>query len=174
MGLLYFMLISLGIAFLCLTQAAWSDYEEKKEAEERRIAALQNQVKEDLEKIIKYSERFGDMFYKSLMDFANKMEKLCDDDIKSDLKPYDIYNIQRLHNQFSGLGTMFGRIVIDKNLEPRFMVSEPSTIPSRADIQLEAALTVEEVKELAHKCNRIKMEVNIEKFRKDKVNKALN
>ena len=147
--------------------------DEKKE-KERRIAALQNQVKEDLEEVVRYSSVFGDIFYKSLMDFANKMEKLCDDDIKSDLKPYDIYNIQRLHNQFSGLGRMFGRIVINKNLEPRFMVSELSTIPSRADIQLEAALTVEEVKELAHKCNKIKMDVDVERFRKDKVNKALN
>ena len=95
------------------------------------------------------------------------------DDVKRDLKPYDVYNTKRLHNQFSGLGTMLGRIVINKNLEPRFIVSAPSTIPSRADIQLEAALTIEEVKELANKCLRIKMDADIEKFRKDKVNKAI-
>jgi hypothetical protein len=148
--------------------------EDKKDAEKRRINRLQNDVKEDLEEITEYADRFGDDFSKSLISFADKMENLTKDDIKRDLKPYDIYNTQRLHNQFSGLGTMLGRIVINKNLEPRFMVSPPSTIPSRADIQLEAALTIEEVKELANKCLRIKMDADIEKFRKDKVNKAIN
>jgi hypothetical protein len=152
----------------------FSDRMDKENVERRRINGIQNDVKEELEEITEYADRFGDDFSKSLISFADKMENLTKDDIKRDLKPYDIYNTQRLHNQFSGLGTMLGRIVINKNLEPRFMVSPPSTIPSRADIQLEAALTIEEVKELANKCLRIKMDADIEKFRKDKVNKAIN
>jgi hypothetical protein len=152
----------------------FSDRMDKENVERRRINGIQNDVKEELEEITEYADRFGDDFNKSLMDFANKMENLTKDDVKRDLKPYDVYNTKRLHNQFSGLGTMLGRIVINKNLEPRFMVSAPSTIPSRADIQLEAALTIEEVKELANKCLRIKMDADIEKFRKDKVNKAIN
>jgi hypothetical protein len=152
----------------------FSDRMDKENVERRRINGIQNDVKEELEEITEYAYRFGDDFSKSLISFADKMENLTKDDIKRDLKPYDIYNTQRLHNQFSGLGTMLGRIVINKNLEPRFMVSPPSTIPSRADIQLEAALTIEEVKELANKCLRIKMDADIEKFRKDKVNKAIN
>ena len=174
MGVLYFLLISLGIAFLCLAQLVLSDRNEKKEAEERRIADLQNDVKEELDGITEYADRFGDKFYDSLMDFASKMEKLCLDDVKVDLKPYDTYNIKRLQESFSSLGKFLGRIVINKNLEPRFMVSAPSTIPSRADIQLEAALTIDEVKELADKCRKIKMDVDIEAFRKDKVRKAIN
>ena len=174
MGVLYFLLISLGIAFLCLAQSVLSDRNEKKEAEERRIADLQNDVKEELDGITEYADRFGDKFYDSLMDFASKMEKLCLDDVKVDLKPYDTYNIKRLQESFSPLGKLLGRIVINKNLEPRFMVSAPSTIPSRADIQLEAALTIDEVKELADKCRKIKMDVDIEAFRKDKVRKAIN
>ena len=174
MGVLYFLLISLGIAFLCFAQSVLSDRNEKKEAEERRIADLQNDVKEELDGITEYADRFGDKFYDSLMDFASKMEKLCLDDVKVDLKPYDTYNIKRLQESFSPLGKLLGRIVINKNLEPRFMVSAPSTIPSRADIQLEAALTIDEVKELADKCRKIKMDVDIEAFRKDKVRKAIN
>ena len=161
----------LGLFFSALI---FSDRMDKKDVKRRRINGIQNDVKKDLEEITEYANRFGDDYNKSLMDFANKMENLTKDDIKRDLKPYDIYNTQRLHNQLSGLGTMLGRIVINKNLEPRFMVSAPSTIPSRADIQLEAALTIEEVKELANKCLRIKMDADIEKFRKDKVNKAIN
>lgn len=174
MGVLYFLLISLGIALLCLAQAELSVRNEKKEAEERRIASLQNDVKEELDGITEYADRFGDKFYDSLMDFASKMEKLYLDDVKVDLKPYDIYNAKLLQESFSSLGKLLGRIVINKNLEPRFMVSAPSTIPSRADIQLEAALTIDEVKELADKCRKIKMDVDIEAFRKDKVRKAIN
>jgi hypothetical protein len=174
MGVLYFLLISLGIAFLCLAQSVLSDRIEKKEAEERRIADLQNDVKEELDGITEYADRFGDKFYDSLMDFASKMEKLCLDDVKVDLKPYDTYNIKRLREPFSPLGKLLGRMVINKNLEPRFMVSAPSTIPSRADIQLEAALTIDEVKKLADKCRKIKMDIDIEAFRKDKVRKAIN
>ncbi len=174
MGVLYILLISLGIVFLCLAQSVLSDRNEKKEAEERRIADLQNDVKEELDGITEYADRFGDKFYDSLMDFASKMEKLSLDDVKVDLKPYDIYNIKYLQESFSPLGKLLGRIVINKNLEPRFMVSAPSTIPSRADIQLEAALTIDEVKELADKCRKIKMDVDIEAFRKDKVRKAIN
>ena len=171
MELLYFILITLGIALAVLSVLAWSDRNEKKEAEERRIANLQNDVKEELDGITKYADRFGDKFYDSLMDFANKMEKLSLDDVKADLKPYDTYNVKPLQ---SLVGKLLGRIVINKNLEPRFMVSAPSTIPSRADIQFEAALTIDEVKELADKCRKIKMDVDIETFRKDKVRKAIN
>ena len=174
MGVLYFLLISLCIILLYIAQTVLSDRNEKKEAEERRIADLQNDVKEELDGITEYADRFGDKFYDSLMDFASKMEKLCLDDVKVDLKPYDTYNIKRLQESFSPLGKLLGRIVINKNLEPRFMVSAPSTIPSRADIQLEAALTIDEVKELADKCRKIKMDVDIEAFRKDKVRKAIN
>ena len=145
MEFLYFMLIALGISLAALSIQAWSDHVEEKEAEERRIADLQNDVKEELDGITEYADRFGDKFYDSLMDFASKMEKLCLDDVKVDLKPYDTYNIKRLQESFSPLGKLLGRIVINKNLEPRFMVSAPSTIPSRADIQLEAALTIDEL-----------------------------
>lgn len=171
--MVFFILIFTMLS-LFFSALIFSDRMDKEDVKRRRINGIQNDVKEELEEITEYADRFGEDFNKSLMDFANKMENLTKDDVKRDLKPYDVYNTKRLHNQFSGLGTMLGRIVINKNLEPRFMVSAPSTIPSRADIQLEAALTIEEVKELANKCLRIKMDADIEKFRKDKVNKAIN
>lgn len=171
--MVFFILIFTMLS-LFFSALIFSDRMDKEDVKRRRINGIQNDVKEELEEITEYADRFGEDFNKSLMDFANKMENLTKDDVKRDLKPYDVYNTKRLHNQFSGLGTMLGRIVINKNLEPRFMVSAPSTIPSRADIQLEAALTIEEVKELANKCLRIKMDADIEKFRKDKVSKAIN
>ena len=66
-----------------------------------------------------------------------------------------------------------GRIVIDKNLVPKFMASGQSNIPSQCDIELEVALTSDGVRELAEKCRKLKMDSDIEKFRKDKVKKEL-
>lgn len=167
-------LITFLIIIAVITLLQFIEQNAKKEAEEIRIANLQHDVKDELNEITEYADRFGDKFYDSLMDFVSKMEKLSLDDVKVDLKPYDTYNVKHLQESFSPLGELLGRIVINKNLEPRFMVSAPSTIPSIADIQLEAALTIDEVKELADKCRKIKMDIDIEAFRKDKVRKAIN
>lgn len=149
------------------------DRQAKKDTEKERIARIQKHVKEDLEAITRYATRHGDTFYDALMDFADKMEKLSDGDVKADLKPYDVYNVKRL-SEYLTMGKLLGRIVINKNLEPRFMTSLPLTDAEVADIELEAALTIDEVKELADKCRKIKMDVDIESFRKDKVRKAIN
>lgn len=149
------------------------DRQAKKDTENERIIRIQKHVKEDLEAITRYSTRYGDKFYDVLMDFADKMEKLSDGDVKADLKPYDVYNVKSL-SEYLKMGKLLGRIVINKNLEPKFMTSFPSTDAEVADIELEAALTIGEVKELADKCRKIKMDVDIESFRKEKVKKAIN
>lgn len=146
----------------------------KKDTEKERIIKIQRHVKGDLETITRYATRYGDKFYDALMDFANKMEKLSDSDVRADLKPYDVYNMKSLSEHLKSMGKLLGRIVIDKNFEPRFMTSYLSTNTEEADIELEAALTIGEVKELAEKCRKIKMEVDIEAYRKEKVKKALN
>ena len=145
----------------------------KKDTEKERIISIQRHIKEDLEEIPRYATRYGDKFYDVLMDFANKMEKLSDSDVRADLKPYDVYNMKNLSEYLKSMGKLLGRIVINKNLEPRFMTSYLSTNTEEADIELEAALTIGEVKELAEKCRKIKMDVDIEAFRKEKVKKAL-
>jgi hypothetical protein len=150
------------------------DRQAKKDTENERIISIQRHIKEDLETIPIYATRYGDKFYDALMDFANKMEKLSDSDVRADLKPYDVYNMKTLSEYLKSMGKLLGRIVIDKNLEPRFMTSYLSTNTEEADIELEAALTIGEVKELAEKCRKIKMEVDIETYRKEKVKKALN
>lgn len=149
------------------------DRQAKKDTEKERIIRIQRYIKEDLEAITRYSTRYGDTFYDTLMDFADKMEKLSDGDVKADLKPYDVYNVKSL-SEYLKMGKLLGRIVINKNLEPRFMTSFPSADAEVADIELEAALTIGEVKELADKCRKIKMDVDIESFRKEKVKKAIN
>ena len=146
----------------------------KKDAENERITKIQNGVKDDLETITRYATRYGDKFYDALMDFADKMEKLSESDVREDLKPYDVYNVKSLNEYVKGVSRLLGRIVINKNLEPRFMTSYVSSDAEETDIELEAALTIDEVKKLAEKCRKIKMEVDIESYRKDKVKKAIN
>jgi hypothetical protein len=167
LSLLVFLIILVSLSFYL------GDRQAKKDTEKERIARIQKYVKEDLEAITRYSTRYGDTFYDTLMDFADKMEKLSDGDVKADLKPYDVYNVKRL-SEYLTMGKLLGRIVVNKNLEPRFMTSFPSTNAEVADIELEAALTIGEVKELADKCRKIKMDVDIESFRKEKVKKAIN
>lgn len=150
------------------------DRRAKKNTEKERIIKIQKHIKEDLETIPRYATRYGDKFYDVLMDFANKMEKLSDSDVRADLKPYDVYNMKNLSEYLKSMGKLLGRIVINKNLEPRFMTSYLSKNTEEADIELEAALTIGEVKELAEKCRKIKMDVDVEAFRKDKVKKAIN
>ena len=166
LSLLVFLIILVSLYFYLGSR-------QEKQAKKERITRIQKHVKEDLEAITRYATRYGDTFYDTLMDFADKMEKLSDGDVKADLKPYDVYNVKRL-SEYLTMGKLLGRIVVNKNLEPRFMTSLPSTDAEVADIELEAALTIGEVKELADKCRKIKMDVDIESFRKEKVKKAIN
>jgi uncharacterized protein YpmB len=167
LSLLVLLIILVSVSFYLGNRQA------EKDAEKERIDKIQKGVKDDLETISRYATRYGDKFYDVLMDFANKMEKLSDSDVMADLKPYDVYNMKSLNEYVKGVSRLLGRIVINKNLEPRFMTSYLSTNTEDADIELEAALTIGEVKELAEKCRKIKMDVDIEAFRKDKVKKAL-
>ena len=175
MGINTFVMLSLLVLLIIVVSLSFylGDRQAKKDTEKERIARIQRHVKEDLEAITRYATRYGDTFYETLMDFADKMEKLSDGDVKADLKPYDVYNVKSL-SEYLKMGKLLGRIVINKNLEPRFMTSLPLTDAEVADIELEAALTIGEVKELADKCRKIKMDVDIESFRKEKVKKAIN
>lgn len=150
------------------------DKKEEKDREDReRLFSIQRRVDEGIEELIEHADRYGDKLYISLTDFADKMAKLCESDIKKDLKPYDIYNSSLLvSNRIIGIGV--GRIVINKNLEPRFMLIHPSLNQSEADIELEAALTIDEVKRLANWCKNIKMNHDIDKFRQNKVQNIIS
>lgn len=170
MGFFIFLLCG----FCIVTAIALLEYQDEKMDKEVRKNHIQGRITEDFEDIIDLAPRFGNEYYESLMDFAKKMDKMVS--LKSDLKPYDAYYHKRLYeNKASHMASKFlGRIVIDKNLVPKFMASGQSNIPSRCDIELEVALTSDGVRELAEKCRKLKMNSDIENFRKDKVRKALD
>ena len=67
-----------------------------------------------------------------------------------------------------------GRIVIDKNLNPKFLVNPISLNREEADIQLEVALPTDEVRLIAEKCKNIKMDADIDMYRKCKVKEVID
>ena len=168
-------MIILGLVMIVALSEYMDDKQAEKEQKEAEIERIKNCVIEDFKELEDYTDNYGIEFYTSLIDFAKKMEKLCEPNIKCDLHPYDTYNISKIIDNKTFKGhSLLGRIVIDKALTPKFMMSCQSTIPSICDIQLEAALTANEVKELAEKCRKIKMDKDIETYRKNKVREAIN
>lgn len=167
------------IVFLILVALVSTQYylgvlDEKKEAKENERRCIQDQVLGKFEEVICESERFGNDYHESLLNFANMMEKLMNADVQSDLKPYDIYGTSNICKSKSPLGRFLGRIVINRFLEPKFMLTAPSKIPEICDTQLEVAMSMSEVREFAEKCRNIRMNTEIETFRKNKVKEAIN
>lgn len=170
--------IFIGVLFvisvcICITQIM-DDKAKEKENRLAEIERIKSHVANEFEYMLDMAEICGDKYYKSLIDFADKMDKLSQ--LQSDLKPYDKYCFKKLYeNTASHMASKFiGRIVIDKDLVPKFMLTAPSNMSSQLDIELKAALTSEDVRGFANKCRKAKMDADIEKFRKDKVTKALN
>jgi hypothetical protein len=174
MATFVFLLMGLCIVLAVCLMEYIDDKDREKNNRLAEIKNIQRRITEDFEDIIDLAPRYGNEYYDSLMDFANKMEKILT--IKEDLKPYDAYFHKKLYeDKKTHMGSKFiGRIVIDKNIVPRFMVTPQSTIPSQCDIELEVALTSDGVRQLAENCRRTKMEADMEEYRKDKVKKILN
>ena len=168
-NLIVFLSVS-AIIIASVLLAEWDERQEKKECEVRRIKNIQKYVIQGFKDIEDDADRFGNDFSTSLLEFADKMDKMSSLKVRNDLRPYDIYNVKKLSNSASTHA--LGRIVVDKNRIPKFMATAPNEYTR--DIELEVALTSDEVKELADKCRKIAMDKEIEKFRKDKVNKLIN
>ena len=170
------MVILLLIFFAVLIVAFLLDHineiESEKEEKKRRIEAIQSYVISSFDELLEDAEDCGEDYYASLNDFADKMEKLSAKDIKDDLRPYDIYNVKMLSNNMRSHS--LGRIVIDKNLMPKFMLTPPSLYRDKCDIELDVAYTSSKVKELADKCRKVKMGIDIERFRKNKVKEIID
>ena len=125
---------------------------------------LKKRVTNGFKKIEESSRIYGKEYSACLRDYAYKMNKLESEEVKKYLKPYDTYSVKYFHK-------FLGRIIIDKNLVPRFMVTNISSsdIIKDTDFQLSFALTSDEVMKLAEKCDKIFMEKNDEIHRKNKV-----
>lgn len=173
MGILFLLIFGLCVCFCVCIMEYIDDKQAEKHNKLVEIERIQSRVLEDFGDVASLAFRYGNEYYNSLTDFANKMDKLLE--VKDDLKPYDVYYHNRLYEESKGVRSRFiGRIVIDKNLVPKFMVTAQSTIPSQLDIELEVALTSDKVREFAEKCRGAKMNADIEAYRKDKIRNILN
>jgi hypothetical protein len=167
MELLYFILIVLGISLAALSIQAWSDHVEEKEEKEKNIKRLQQDIKREYESIEHAANVFGDEYAAKLTEFADKMDKITsNDDIKRDLKPYDMMGRENLCKT----KRKWGMIIIDKNLSPKFVATYlTSGSDIGKDVELGAALDSKGVRELAEKCRKAKLDYDIEKYRKKKI-----
>lgn len=172
MGIVVFFLMTTVIIIMICLMGEWEVHQEKAEEEKRYIEHIKKYVLEGYNEILDDARSFGNEFYASLNDFATKMDKLSSEEAKADLKPYDIYNITCLYTHFRC--HIVGRIVINKNLVPKFMAVAPSLNRKEEDIQLEAAYSSDDVRKLAETCRNIKMNIDIENYRKEKVKKVIN
>lgn len=170
MGILYFMLIALSVILAAISVQAWSDHVEEKEEKEKNIKRLQQDIKREYESIERTANVFGDEYAAKLLEFADKMDKISSsEDIKRDLKPYDMMGRENLCK----MKRKWGMIIIDKNLNPKFISSYPQASEKHKDFELEAALDSKGVRELAEKCRKVKLDYDIEKYRKHKIEKFI-
>ena len=169
---IFFIILGIILVVLVFLQYYLSERDEKRQKAKDTINSIQSEILFDLKEFEEMADMQGEKYYNDLMAFAKQMEKLKDIEIRKDLKPYDVFGRKSIGKKYGR--KLFARIVIDKNLEPKFLATPHSTIPERADIQLEASLNVDQVKALAEKCRKIKMESEMENFRLKKVNEAIN
>ena len=167
MGIFIIFIITTFIIALLLE--AFDDKQAEKDNEKAKIERIKNSVKKCYEEVKNTSKHWGDEYSESLLKIANNMDKLSSDEIKDDLKPYDIVYSQPL-NKYKRLD---GLIILDKNLKPKFLTEE-IWIKEHRDIMLEEALDADGVRALAEECKNIKFEADTEKFRKDKISEFLN
>lgn len=164
-----FIIFVITIFLLALLLEAFDDKQKEKDNEKAKIERIKNSVKKCYEEVKRTSKHWGDEYSESLLKIANNMDKLSSDEIKDDLKPYDIVYSQPL-NKYKRLD---GLIILDKNLKPKFLTDE-IWIKEHRDIMLEDALDADGVRALAEECKNIKFEADTEKFRKDKISEFLN
>ena len=146
------------------------EHYEKEREKLVKIERIKSYVLTGFEEIEEDADRYGNDYSESLLNFADKMDKMSSLEVRKDLRPYDIYNVKLLSEKTSS--RTLGKIVIDKDLVPRFMATALND--NDRDIQLSVALTSSEVRELANKCKKARMYKEIETYRKDKVNKVIN
>lgn len=165
--MIIFLLIVFVIVLVSILLTAIEDHMVEKERKNDRIEYLKKEVTSEFESIERTSTVFGEEYATKLLEFANKMDKISsNDDIKDDLKPYDRMGRENICRS----KRHWGIITIDKNLKPKFMCSYFNGVDdAEKDIELEAALDSDGVRALAEKCKKTKLDCDIEKFRKHKI-----
>jgi len=139
--------------------------------EKERMQHLKRHVKREYESVERTAYSEGDEFSVTLLEFADKMDKISsNEELKEKIKPYDAFGAKRL----CGVDGPYGEIIIDKNLNPKFIVGcLIGNNNAETDAELEAALDANGVRKLALECRKIKFDFGIEKHRKQKIEELI-
>jgi hypothetical protein len=176
------LLLFLGLFIFCLLQLVIDDKQEEKEEKEekeRKLELIKDRVREGYKDLKSSSKYWGVEYSESLLAIAESMDKLSSNEIKDDLKPYDVV-INKDLNKVQ-LQRMKGIVILDKNLKPKFFTDEGIDVIGEElydtkdiDIKLDTALDANGVRKLAEECKNIEFAADTEKFRKDKISEFLN
>lgn len=140
--------------------------------EKERRQYLKRRVKSKYESVEQMAYAEGNGFSVTLLEFADKMDKISsNEELKEKVKPYDTFGAKSL----CGVGRPYGEIIIDKGLNPKFIVAcLIGRNNEEMDTELEAALDASGVRKLALECRKIRFDFGIEEHRKQKIEKSLN
>lgn len=134
------------------------------------ILAHKQKVQNGYDSLKRRLKNHGDAFYDTLMSVASKMDKLTEDDLKGKLKAYDTFACEY---QSGRKKIIYGYIVVDKFLTPRFLADESFKMEDGVDIQLAAALDSCGIKALVKEFQDTKFNTDLEKYRYDTLVKAI-
>lgn len=174
-----FIIFVITIFLLALLSEAFDDKQAEKEEKDRKLELIKDRVREGYKDLKSSSKHWGVEYSESLLAIAESMDKLSSNEIKDDLKPYDVV-INKDLNKVQ-LQRIKGIVILDKNLKPKFFTDEGIDVIGEElydtkdiDIKLDTALDANGVRKLAEECKNIEFAADTEKFRKDKISEFLN
>lgn len=170
-----FLLTFLVILLIAGISIYIEESEEKRsirEQQERKISRIKDNIKDEFDYLEKASQwQYGEII-PGLERYADRMKKiLSDESILKNLKPYDEFYRTNIKKNSTLHGTF--KIVIDKNLVPKFSPDRGSYDKQERDIELEACMNINELEEFIKKCKRLVIDKEIEDHRKKKVEDKL-
>jgi hypothetical protein len=164
MGLLVFLLIG----FFIVTSISWLDYNDetnrKKREKENHISWVKSRITGEFDLLIEYPTKES---IEGLEHYLDKLKKIAtDSSFTKHIKPYDELYAGSI-NRRSALHDRF-KIMIDKNLTPKFAPDVYYTFENKKDMdyELEACMDANELEKFIDRCKMALMNKEIEAHRK--------
>ena len=161
------LVILLIVAFIAVS-ISWLDYNEetsrKKREKENHISWVKDRIKGEFEPLIEYPSKEE---IEGLEHYLEKLKKIStDSSFTKHLKPYDEFYAGSI-NRCSALHDRF-KIMIDKNLTPKFAPDVYYTFEDKKDMdyELEECMDAKELEKFIDRCKMSLMNKEIEAHRK--------
>ena len=168
MGIFLLVIFLLCIFYLILS--ACDEEQRKKENKEYKKNLAKNNIAHEFESISN-CVIFDEYIIPNLESYLRCLDKIkTDENIAEHIKPYDEYHEGKIKRHLG-----YASIIIDTNGEPRLA---PKWIDLREgneyrDDEISACLNKEQLEAFIKQCKKIKVNYDIEAFRKNKVEEGL-